>query len=185
MSKEIEELAAALHARSDEVKRSKSNKLYRKRWLKIAGLFIVVALITAGILVVILLTHKQNPNQAALQKIAKNVSFPLFYPDNMPNFFFMDNGSVQSSNGIVFFSIDRVDQQKIYVTEENLPPGFNLNQVTGTRSDIPNVGTMVIGTGFQGYRAVIQAKNTLIFVSGSSKINVTDFGQVAKSFKPL
>ncbi len=184
MSEEIDELAAALHAHREKSQHSSKKPWYRKRWAKISGSLVAIVLIATAVLLIFALINKPSQNQAALQKYAKSVSFPLYYPGNLPNFFLMDPGSIDASKGILIFTIDS-GQQKIFVTEQSLPPGFNIGQISGKKVNLPNVGTVVIGTGFHGHRAVIQAKHTLIFVNGPSKINAADFSTVAKSFQPV
>jgi hypothetical protein len=145
---------------------------------------LIPVLLIGGALAVFLLTRHHDPNQVALKNAEKSVSFPLYYPSGLASYFFLDRGSISTTNSIVIFTIDRDDGQKIFVTEQALPRNFNLSIITGTQATLP-IGKLVIGDGFIGYRAAIKTPKTLIFLTSSSTLSTGDFSAVVKSFKSV
>lgn len=146
---------------------------------------LVIALAIGATVAVLVLHRPSNPLADNFRAPQQAVDFPLYYPSAMPSYYFIENGSVQVNDNTVIFPIIRNDGQKITVTEQKLPNNFDLTKITGTKANIDGLGKVIIGTGFQGYRAVIAADKTLIFVSSSDQITVADFSAIVKSFRAV
>lgn len=153
----------------------------RFNWIVCGVLFVVAGLIVVGFW----MWPRPSAGQKQLAILAQQVSFPVYYPATLPSYFFIDGGQVVVSGNTLIFTITRNDGQKVMVTEQLLPSKFKLSQVTGTAVMVPSAGRAVIGTGFQGYRAVITATSTLIFISATQNITSADFAVIVKSFRPL
>lgn len=153
-----------------------------KRWA--VGIVVISIIITSGV-VGFLVFDRDSPNATsrALKIIKQQVSFPIYFPTELSNYFFIDNGSIKSSNGYVFFSIVRNDGKKIVVTEQAMPSNFTLDDVNGLQHEIPSVGTVVIGNGFQGQRAVLKTNETLIIITTTKDISAADLQSITYSFQ--
>jgi hypothetical protein len=143
----------------------------------------VIVVVAGGFTVFMLTRPSPSPTQKTFQSAEKQVGFPLLYPVGLPSYFFLDQGTINVSNGIVQFSIVQDGGQKIYVTEQSLPANFSLKGITGTVATKPGIGTLVIGSGFLGYRAVIKGSQTLVVLTCSTSINGNDFATVVKDLR--
>jgi len=154
----------------------------RHKWVSVTCLLAAIALV---VLIIISTLVRANPDKTALAIYQSQVSYRLFYPSNLPSYYFLDTGSISDSQEVIQFPIDRNDGQSIAVTEEPAAANFNLSQVTGSRYTVPGLGTMVVGAGFLGYRALIQTNSTLIILTCKETISQTDLTIIAKGFRAL
>jgi hypothetical protein len=160
-------------------------RITRRRVMAIIVIVSIILLVFLILTVLRITLSDNNPAKLAFSKTSQLFSFPLYYPSSMPSYFFVDTGSMTTSNNTLIFPISRNDGQKIIVTEQQLPVGFDTTQVTGTRTVIPNLGTIVLGSGYLGNRSVIVTQNTLMFISAPSTITVGDLDEIVKAFRPV
>ena len=130
------------------------------------------------------ISKKSSANQP-LKEFQQRISFPIYYPSQLPSYFFVDVGSAEDTNNTLIFPITRNDGQKIIVTEQPLPTGYDLSGVSGLQHTIKGVGVAVIGSGFLSQRAVLATPKTLILLSAAPQIPFADLQRITYAFRQL
>jgi hypothetical protein len=90
--------------------------------------------------------------------VVASVSFPLYYPTEVPSGFHTDVNSIeQPDNGVIIFDVDGAGKEKIYVSQEVPPAKF----------------------GFPGFYASFTHPKRITDSMGTIEAGYTDSGQVA------
>jgi hypothetical protein len=119
--------------------------------------------------------HWANQYSPFPENVKKSVSFPIYYPSSLPKGFFLNTNSLKSSNNLAFYNIDTIDGNKVTVSLQALPKGFDISTSVKpsikTTVSIPAGIAYNVSTARQTIFIVETADNVLIYLSSSSSIN--------------
>lgn len=131
----------------------------------IIGITLIV--LVFGLLLGLYLMKPKNPFP---ENIRKEISYPLYYPEKLPEGYKLDKSSVKVESNIMFFTLDNEDK-KIIVSEQAIPSQPpDLANIQGFKKFNTSSGDAVIGSNVGRPTAILLSNTTLITISGDNKI---------------
>jgi len=120
--------------------------------------------------------------------IRSNTTTPLYYPTKLPPKFTINQNSFSEKNGVVLYSFDTPDGNKLNVTVEKAPKNYNFDDLYGTTmEDTKTVATPLgsahIGTLGENTMASLVTGGTWILAVYSQSGASDDLASIMKSFK--
>ncbi len=149
---------------------------------------IVAVVLAAGAYFLFKPTPKQNPSTALGQSIAKLVSIPAYYPQNLPAGYTYNNDAHIIKTNILYFSVTGPGNQTFYVSQQPIPASFDFvgfdkkflnpdNFSTDAGSSIAGqVGANLIGS-------IQTDKNTWIILNTAGTNSLTELETVIRSLE--
>ena len=109
-----------------------------------------------------------RPNDHQIpQAISSGVSFPLYYPQNLPAGYVADKTSFRIDGGIVFFTVTNADSS-LYITEQLLPknkPDLKyLENTLGFKRIDSKAGSAVLGMNGDQPTAIVITNTSLVTI---------------------
>jgi hypothetical protein len=115
-------------------------KKYWSRPIILVACLVSLVLI-GGVVTWLLLSHHSNPKNKKLallspfsQQLMSSLSFPLYYPAELPHGFHFA-AVTEPKLGIIILTLQGTGKQKLFITEEAPPKGFSIADYTGKFSD--------------------------------------------------
>lgn len=158
------------------------------KWALAGGLVSAVIVITGGFILFRHYTDKQSSSSSSvsenpLASIKTEVSFPLYYPDELPEGFELNTSPVSSQSGIVNFSYAYAGNRSMIVTEQPRPP--IMEQVQKTKTFKTSVGEAYIAD-LNGHKTgFIVSDKTLVILSNIDDSYVDQLVQLMSSMKKV
>jgi hypothetical protein len=147
---------------------AEGHRQYHLNWLAV---FILILLVGAGCIVAFLILLRPSmPKQ--ITRLASNVTFPIYYPHNLPPGYSLDASTVSSTNNAALFSvINTTTGSRIVVSEQPKPSDIDFNsfyhdEYRRYESLTTPAGDGVIGDAGDSYLANITGDKTWIIVKG-------------------
>jgi hypothetical protein len=125
------------------------------------------------------------------RSVRHGVSYPLYYPANLPAGYSVDRTSFKNQDGVLIFSIKTPNGKNIAVSEQAVPLNLDLHPVSNAPVKIPGERdfTTPIGKGHVGlwsdkYVADITTDDTWI-ITNATGFTADQSTEVARSFHPV
>lgn len=125
-----------------------------------------------------------NPFSA---KLTASLQFPLFHPTYVPAGYHVNVNSVtEPTTGVVVFSLDGPNKQKIYMSEEARPAKFDIGGFFAKFSDLKESaitgGTIATGKIDNGHTEVASMLNNQVWIIGNTNaaIPIDQMAQLVK-----
>jgi hypothetical protein len=138
----------------------------RKRIIILAGVIIVVGTALSGWLFLL----PRTP--AAVVKAAHQVSFPVYYPGQLPSGYVLDESAVSSTSEAVVFSVkNTITGNQLVVSEQAKPPQFDFDdfyrsQMSKVDHIATSVGDGATGSAGEWYMGSVVTNRSWIIIKG-------------------
>lgn len=131
-------------------------------------------------------TRDQMPANFFPKSVYQAVSFPLFYPANLPSGYKFVEDSLSSSNQAIVFALEKDASHRVVVTVQAAPPGlnfdeFNRKELIGAKEIITRSGPGVVGLYGDHYLGSLLAEKTWIIVNAKPAVSSTDVENITKT----
>ena len=141
---------------------------------------VIISCIAVALLLIIagLFWQKQS-QRTPISSYKKQLSFPLYYPSELPVGYKIVTSSINSSDGVLLFAIKN-NGTEITISEQSMPDQLQSFKVDGFNTVATPVGAMLIGSTSDSPSAIITTEKTLITIKGDKQAGrelVTTLGQ--------
>ncbi len=159
----------------------------RKKLILIVS--VLVILVAGGIVGFLISSHLSKKSENSLSKVSENpllnikrsVNFPLYYPNQLPDNFYLDKNSVKKQEETVFYSYS-YNGTTIVVTQQTKPP--LMEQVKKTKDLETSIGKAYIADLEGKVVGFIVTDKTLVIISNANKNDAEALEEFMKAFKP-
>lgn len=157
----------------------------RKPYLLVIVSGIVTMLLVITGTVIITRKHAVNPVIADFTAAQKTVIFPLFVPGSLPNGYSYLNHSISTKSNIVVFVISGPGGQRVAVTEQSKPSGFDFSQLSGTSEFNTPLGNAYVDDLDLRTTGSVVGSQTWLIINTTPAIGESLMSQIINSFQPL
>jgi hypothetical protein len=159
----------------EETAPPKSRFKHLRTWFIVAILLLILLCVGGFILF-----HKTT---ALPQAITSNVSFPVYYPTDLPAGYQLDKNSIKTQDQRLFYQFQK-GSNIIYVTEQSAPSHPpDLKNLDGFGQVSTITGEAVLGTVNGKPTGILLTKSTLTAVNGTDGIPVEQIGTMLQNFR--
>lgn len=179
---------------------SRSNKMLfeskRKRYLNIVSAFALILLCLLVIAVIVrskIAEPSATVNEPLISSpfslaVSQQYGFPLYYPHTLPEGYVLDNESIRSEKGILFFAVKNNDKN-ITISEQAKPSSPpKINNATGN-SEVKFIntasGSATLGKVKGAPVGIMQTKTTMINILASSNTPLEDVQEVVENLQKV
>lgn len=148
----------------------------RKRYL--IGLTILAIVVLSTLVVLRVTVWHYSVLNPFTSQIEASVQFPLYHPTSLPSGFSVDPKSVnEPSSGVVVFSIDGPNKEKIFLSEESRPEKINIEEsffteFSNLKESTITGGTLATGTLNQGRTEVASMLNNQVWIIATTAAHI-------------
>lgn len=133
-------------------------------------------------------SHKHNPSTTLGQSIAKLVSIPAYYPQNLPNGYTYNKDAKAIKVNVLYFSVTGPGNQTFYVSQQSVPASFDFvgfdKKFLNPDNFSTDAGSTIAGqVGANMIGSVLTDKNTWIIINTGSTSSLTELETVARSLE--
>jgi len=183
----IVESAAVTETRPNPVARLSVGKQFKKGLLPAAIVIVVVVLTVVGYFL-FKPSHKPNPSTALGQSIAKLVSIPAYYPQNLPAGYTYNNDARTIKANVLYFSVTGPGSQAFYVTQQPVPASFDFvgfdKKFLNPENFSTDAGSSIAGpVGANLIGSILTNKNTWIIINSQGTNSLTELETVVRSLE--
>lgn len=158
-------------------------RLFRLKPKRIGIPFVTLMIILAGTVVFIMNRPAINPIP---QNIQAAVTFPVYYPSELPTDYQIDQNSFQANNQAVLYSIIKTGSPSIAVSVQPKPNNFDfddfhLKKLSGSKEIITLSGKAVVGV--LGGRTVgsLAADKSWVLITAPNDVPTSEIETILKS----
>jgi hypothetical protein len=168
-------------------KRGSSSANSRRRLIIIASSLGLALGIATAIGWKLFLYQPANVNPFSA-KLTASLQFPLFHPTYVPSGYHVDVSSVtEPTTGVVVFSLDGSNKQKIYISEEARPSKYDIGgffaKFSGLKESAIPGGTLASGKIDSGQTEISSMLNNQVWIicNTNASVPMDQMAQLAKN----
>lgn len=158
---------------------------YRLLNVRGAIIGIVALLLCFSVLFVLWRSQTSNPIPIAVQE---SVTYPLYYPTELPPGYQIDQFSFQANNQVVLYSLTKQGSPSIAVSIQARPNGFdfddfNNKQLRGSKAIANDAGDGLVGLYADRILGSLLTDKSWVLVNAPSKVPAKDIEMVMESLR--
>lgn len=155
---------------------------HRKSWLKYV-VILVAALIIIGIVWVIFAGRAKSEVPAEVISAKATTSFPLYYPQPLPDGFSSTSNSLNVTDGALMFNVTDRKGNAVVVTQQPRPQ--LTEEVTKTKQFSTPIGNAFLAQLNGRTVGFIYTEKTLIIVSSTNEVDDDDLVKLLSSLQKI
>jgi hypothetical protein len=162
----------------DRQAKTSKKKLFRKSNL-VVGSVILALLLAAGTLFVI---NRQQTSPIP-EAFASKVSFPLYFPEELPAGLWLDESSFAANSDALVYSFSNSDEKRLVVTIQAKPKAFDVSAFRPTKEFATYIGRAYLVDLESRTTGAIVNDESLIFVNAPDGLPMDQLEKFVNSLR--
>jgi len=180
------ELAKTRSTQPDLPEKPRKIRPSKRKYLKVrivTCLLLLLALIGGGFFYIV--HGKPKAHSPLPPSLIASSSFPIYYPNPVPEGYTFAPNSVSSDSGTIFCKLKNGDREILIIQQANPNSNLMLDSTVGLDPiDTPN-GKAYVGKNKASPVGIIQTKSTLVNITGSADVPSDVINSIMRDLKPL
>ena len=159
-----------------------------RRLIFITSIVVVCLLAVGGFTLFLITRSSQSSKPTVLGVFQKQVDYALYYPTKLPVGYEVDESTISSGDGVVIYQISHTSGDKINVSLQKKPDGFDYEEfyretLQSPKSELLPIGKITFGKINRGSLASIEAGNTWILINSTSPLEYDQLKPLIQAFE--